>query len=333
MSDKLDTFQICQTSRSPPRPEVLQSEIELEQQESSTIYQQSSTSTESSVQLDHSFPPQNLGPPEFPMQEDGLIHFDETCIKKASETEQNQAEDDVVDGSFALQNGLSCVHADQNNTTLTYSEKRYLKKASETKKRTTESTISQEGLQKKIGSKLEDASDSLIISQSSGKRICLEPEIMRYTSPRGKLVNHSGSSSNLKQRNYYVKGGEKLTTESSARDTSFSDLPLKQTAVLATHIIPNATPLSDSKTVTVKATYTEDVIIKFQLPLSARVAELEEKVTKRLKLKEGSFKCKYKDNDGDLVLIACDEDLRNCIGSSSSLNKNIIKLLILPRIN
>lgn len=63
---------------------------------------------------------------------------------------------------------------------------------------------------------------------------------------------------------------------------------------------------------TVKVQY-RDVVIKFQLSFSSRMAELVEKVTERLPLKDGSFSTRYKDDEGDLVLITCDEDLNNCL--------------------
>lgn len=80
-------------------------------------------------------------------------------------------------------------------------------------------------------------------------------------------------------------------------------------------------------TVTVKATYKED-IIRFRLPLSSGIVKLEEEVAKRVKLEVGTFDLKYLDDDQEWVLIACDADLQECVEISRSSGRNIIRLLV-----
>ncbi|KAG5560391.1 hypothetical protein RHGRI_003640 [Rhododendron griersonianum] len=46
------------------------------------------------------------------------------------------------------------------------------------------------------------------------------------------------------------------------------------------------------------------------------MVELEQQVQKRLKLEDGTYYIKYKDEDNDLIIIACDEDLQDYISSS-----------------
>lgn len=68
----------------------------------------------------------------------------------------------------------------------------------------------------------------------------------------------------------------------------------------------------DPVTLTIKATYKDD-IIRFRFPSSFGIAELREEVAKRLKLEVGTFDIKYRDDDNELVLIACDADLQECL--------------------
>ncbi|XP_052209801.1 protein NLP6-like isoform X2 [Diospyros lotus] len=81
------------------------------------------------------------------------------------------------------------------------------------------------------------------------------------------------------------------------------------------------------KTVTVKASYRED-IIRFRLSLDAGILRLKEEVAKRLKLDTRTFDIKYLDDDHEWVLIACDADLQECLDVLGSSGSNIIRLLV-----
>lgn len=93
----------------------------------------------------------------------------------------------------------------------------------------------------------------------------------------------------------------------------------------------SATPFAarkEMKTVTIKATYRED-IIRFRVSLNCGIVELKEEVSKRLKLEVGTFDIKYMDDDNEWVLIACDADLQECMYvSRSSGGSNIIRVLV-----
>ncbi|PWA68932.1 NIN-like protein [Artemisia annua] len=85
--------------------------------------------------------------------------------------------------------------------------------------------------------------------------------------------------------------------------------------------------VSDIRKVTVKATFKNDMI-KVQIPISSRLFELQNEVAHRTKLKSESFRLKYKDEDDDLILLACDADLQTLLGGYSTSNNTTVKLII-----
>ncbi|KAI8566476.1 hypothetical protein RHMOL_Rhmol02G0044200 [Rhododendron molle] len=86
----------------------------------------------------------------------------------------------------------------------------------------------------------------------------------------------------------------------------------------------------DTKSVKLKARY-EEVTIAFRLSRPFRKVELEQEVKKRLPLEAGTYNINYKDEDDDLILISCDEDLEECISSSSPLGSRCHELFLKPK--
>lgn len=72
----------------------------------------------------------------------------------------------------------------------------------------------------------------------------------------------------------------------------------------------------------------EDDVIKFQSRLSSRMEELEEQVARKLKIAIGSFKLKYLDEDGQWILLTCDEDLQLGLKTLASEGKTPIQLQV-----
>ncbi|GJZ77346.1 NIN-like protein [Tanacetum coccineum] len=93
--------------------------------------------------------------------------------------------------------------------------------------------------------------------------------------------------------------------------------------------IENATA-SAVKQLTIKATYEEN-IVKFPFTLLDGLEKLKEMVATRFQLRLGSFKLTYVDEDGDMILIACDTDLMLLIGDPRQpINQPVTRLLVLP---
>lgn len=143
----------------------------------------------------------------------------------------------------------------------------------------------------------------------------------------GMLIEDAGSSHDL--TNLCQTGGtfpDERIPECSWANQPPSDEVFKG-SVPSLEEKPQFSSRPEVKTVTVKATYKED-IIRFRLPLSSGIVKLEEEVSKRVKLEVGTFDLKYLDDDHEWVLIACDADLQECVEVSRSSGRNIIRLLV-----
>ncbi|XP_058200606.1 uncharacterized protein LOC131315518 [Rhododendron vialii] len=87
---------------------------------------------------------------------------------------------------------------------------------------------------------------------------------------------------------------------------------------------------TDTNSVKVKVRCEEGTIM-FRLSCPWRKEELEQQVKKRLSFEAGTYNINYKDEDDDLMLIKCDEDLEECISSSSRLGTRSIELFLIPK--
>ncbi|KAL3619516.1 hypothetical protein CASFOL_037086 [Castilleja foliolosa] len=137
----------------------------------------------------------------------------------------------------------------------------------------------------------------------------------------GMLVEDVGSSHDLRN---LCPAGEAMFEEYIWTEQTCPG-PMPKDCQLA--VPPQFAARSEVKTITVKATYRDD-IIRFRLSKDSGIFKLKEEVTKRLKLEMGTFDIKYLDDDHEWVLIACDVDFQECVDLSMSSGSNIIRLSV-----
>ncbi|KAG5512900.1 hypothetical protein RHGRI_038724 [Rhododendron griersonianum] len=87
------------------------------------------------------------------------------------------------------------------------------------------------------------------------------------------------------------------------------------------------TERQDTMSVNLKATY-GDTAIKFQFPLTSGINELKEEVSKTLECELGSFRVEYKDEEGEWILMARDENVREYLRLVTSLGNQVTKLKV-----
>ncbi|PWA92073.1 PB1 domain, RWP-RK domain, Lambda repressor-like, DNA-binding domain protein [Artemisia annua] len=83
---------------------------------------------------------------------------------------------------------------------------------------------------------------------------------------------------------------------------------------------------------TIKATYKKDMV-RFSFKLSDGFMKLEENIATRFQLKLGSFSLKYKDIDGDMILITCDSSLSVSVDDFRLCGQTVIRLVVCLLVN
>ncbi|KAI8566491.1 hypothetical protein RHMOL_Rhmol02G0045400 [Rhododendron molle] len=161
------------------------------------------------------------------------------------------------------------------------------------------------------GRSLKDAARNLDVNQFTPKHAC--PTYGIHIWPPRKKHNFIGQSCPNESPEF-------VDQEQSTQVNSDALLPSNQVSASA-----------DTTSVTVKARYGNDIIIKFRLSWPWEIVKLEQQVEKRLKLEAGTYNIKYKDGDNELILIACDEDLQDCISSSRLQGATSIEVLLEPK--
>ncbi|XP_006643969.3 protein NLP3 [Oryza brachyantha] len=89
----------------------------------------------------------------------------------------------------------------------------------------------------------------------------------------------------------------------------------------------NLAQMQNSGTVTIKASFKED-IVRFRFPCSGSVTALKDEVAKRLRMDVGMFDIKYLDDDHEWVKLACNADLEECMEISRNSGSHVIRLLV-----
>ncbi|XP_058222339.1 protein NLP6-like isoform X3 [Rhododendron vialii] len=135
----------------------------------------------------------------------------------------------------------------------------------------------------------------------------------------GTLIEDAGSPHDISPAAVHVLFDDRVPLH--------SELECREGIVASTDRMPHILAGLEMETVTIKATYNDD-IIRFRLSLDSGIAKLKEEVSKRLKVDMGTFDIKYLDDDNELVLITCDADLLECVDVSNLSGSKIIRLSI-----
>ncbi|XP_034894948.1 protein NLP6 isoform X1 [Populus alba] len=145
----------------------------------------------------------------------------------------------------------------------------------------------------------------------------------------GMLIEDTGSSKDLSNLCPAMADAilDERVPESEWTDPPCSDINPTQMIAALSIAMRQVTSRQVMNSVTIKATYRED-IIRFRISLISGIAELKEEVAKRLRLEVGTFDIKYLDDDHEWVLIARDADLHECMDVSRSSNSNMIRVSV-----
>ncbi|KAF5949459.1 hypothetical protein HYC85_011452 [Camellia sinensis] len=290
--EKLDPVQIPQTTISLPQLELSQSEAEVMQVDSSDQQLVNAINTGSNV---------------FGTEHNNLAI---TCTQEKDTVRASKRKGNKSGGTVKA----STRKGDKSGGTVKSLDR-------EDNKKGVKIEISLKEILQTSEMKLEDAAQSLGVSKSTLKRVCRVYLIKRWP-PRKKnkvvcsQLNESAPCVDLEQ----------------SSQLNLDDLPSAQPSATIVHTEPHDTTMQDANVVTIKAKYAEGNAIKFRLSLSSRLIELQQEVAQRLDLEAGTYCVKYKDEDGDLILIACDGDLRDYMSVSRSEGKTCIVVLLEPKV-
>ncbi|THG13622.1 protein NLP3-like [Camellia sinensis] len=159
------------------------------------------------------------------------------------------------------------------------------------------------------------AADNLKVSRSTLKRVCRSYGFPRWPPRKKNMVGSSQPSESSPGVDHQ-----------QIPQLSF-DLPFNQASATVVHANPHNRAIEDANSVTMRAKYINDITIKFRLSLSSGLVELQQQIAKRLHLEAGSYSVKYKDEEDDVILIACDDDLQGCISTYRLLGTSIVVLI------
>ncbi|WCJ26546.1 Plant regulator RWP-RK family protein [Euphorbia peplus] len=133
------------------------------------------------------------------------------------------------------------------------------------------------------------------------------------------LLEDAGSSKDLQNLCPSVADAtiEDRIPELSGTNIPFRHLPSQLGMPAFEHAIPSPTPRQETKSVTIKATYKED-IIRFRISLNCGILELKEEVAKRLKLEGDLQECIdiSRSSSGSSIIRLSVHDVSTILGSS-----------------
>ncbi|PWA58850.1 NIN-like protein [Artemisia annua] len=174
---------------------------------------------------------------------------------------------------------------------------------SKRKRDTTEIKLSREDIEQHYGKTMKIAAKELGVSLSTLKRKLNKLGMSGWQGPG--LPQRKAYNSNKNQSN-------KSHTHEKDNGAIHDPSPVKR----------------NEKTV-IKAEYADD-IIKLHLRISeATFVTVENEIGKKFKLKHGTFKIKYLDEDEEWILMTSDQDLSDCIQNSRNVDRYAVRLRVL----
>ncbi|GJY24793.1 NIN-like protein [Tanacetum coccineum] len=208
------------------------------------------------------------------------------------------------------------------------------------KRKRSESSITLEEIEKHFGKTMDDAAAILNISRSTLKRICRNRGIARWPYRIGTDKPDSLMKSDQTDIVVHTSDGSLapvvgVSSEPLGTTTTHDPAPLtekgKHVSPIRTNPPDETIVASRVENVVIKATYGKNTV-KFSFRILDGLIKLKELIATRFQLKHESFRLKYRDEDGDMILILCDNDISHAILSTSepSSSKAVINLFVQP---
>ncbi|XP_076907005.1 protein NLP6-like [Bidens hawaiensis] len=214
----------------------------------------------------------------------------------------------------------------------------------------TDRSISLEEISKHYGKTMEEAAESLHVSRSTLKRICRSHGIPRW--PYTRTPNETNPLLKPDQTDAVPHASDRalttlaLGTSHAPNITSDPVTPatLTEPGNHSSSLIPHPNEQKDllrtvqdknikstaANTYMFKVTYQNNTV-KFSFTLSDGLEMLEKLIATRFQLSHGSFSLKYVDEDGDMILIACDSDMTASLGTFRQPDaQTVIRLSVWP---
>ncbi|PWA42301.1 NIN-like protein [Artemisia annua] len=207
------------------------------------------------------------------------------------------------------------------------------------KRKSSESSITLEKIQKHFGKTMDEAAATLNVSRSTLKRICRNHGIPRWPyrigtdksdspmkSGQTDIVVHTSDSSLAPI--FGVSSG-RLGTTTVTHDPATLIEQGKHASLTRTNPPDETIVASSVENVVIKAIYEKNTV-KFPFYILDGLVKLKELIATRFQLEHESFRLQYRDEDGDMILILCDNDISHAILSSSEPpdSKALIKLFV-----
>ncbi|GJW87628.1 NIN-like protein [Tanacetum coccineum] len=174
---------------------------------------------------------------------------------------------------------------------------------SKEKRNTTEKELSREDIEQHYGKTMKKAAEELGVSLSTLKR------------KHNKLGMSGWQGPDLPQRKAYnSKKNQSNQSHTHEKDNG---------------VIQDPSPVKRNDKTVIKAEYADD-IIKLHLGISELTfVTVENEIGKKFKLKHGTFKIKYLDEDEEWILMTSDQDLSDCIQNSRNVDRSAVRLRVL----